>query len=134
MPACDGLMQGGSVRMESVRVVPVWIFTRIEEQAQDLDVAELRGQRQSSMARLGIGTWQHTNHCFDTAEAGRRREVIDARAAPDQRLGGLLVAEYERGQQWRCPLPRARGFDIGASIEQRIDQRYLDASFGGVAA
>jgi len=43
MARYDGLMQGRRVGMVAIRVVPVWIFARIEEQPYDVPVPVLRG-------------------------------------------------------------------------------------------
>src|SRR5690606_35182032 len=44
-----GLVERGGVGMKAGRVVPVGVFTGIEEEADDLDVAELGGEGQSGV-------------------------------------------------------------------------------------
>ena len=54
MASYNGLMQRRRVGMISVRVVPVWVFARVEEQPYDIGVPVLRGDRERSVPALSV--------------------------------------------------------------------------------
>src|ERR1700678_589305 len=63
-----GLMQRGGMGVESDRVVPVWIFTRVEQQPDHFDVTELRCQSQRSMAILTAGVPEQPPRVFNASQ------------------------------------------------------------------
>ena len=70
MARYDGLMQGCRVGMVSVKVVPVWVFARIEEQAYDLRVPVLRGQRQRAMPAFRVCRREQLRYIGEPPQAG----------------------------------------------------------------
>ena len=54
----SGLMQGCRMGMEADRIVSVWILARIQQRTDNLDVAELRCQRERPVAIVIAGGWK----------------------------------------------------------------------------
>lgn len=53
-----GLVQRGGVSVCAGRIVPIGIFTRIEQEPHGVDTAELGGERESAVASGRVGSWQ----------------------------------------------------------------------------
>ena|SRR5579864_8434564 len=98
--------------MASQRVVSVWIFARVEQQSNDLDVTKIRGQSECQMAVLIAGARKQPAGILD-APQGRCHRQVDSSAAPDQ-----SVQRFELAMQGGC-LQSAVG--IRSAVAQEID-------------
>ncbi len=70
------------MRVASTRVVAVWIFSRIEQQANDFDMSKLRCQRERQMAVVSTSVSNESAEVLDASQSCRDRQ-IDSSAAPD---------------------------------------------------
>jgi hypothetical protein len=103
------------------RVETIRILTRIEQHADDVGVTELRGERERTMTIFRAGRGQHPPHVIDASETRGGGDSVDPRAAPDQCLGCVMLAEHQRGLDRRRPVPFARRRNGGAVIDEHID-------------
>jgi hypothetical protein len=120
VPSPGSLVQRCRVGMASHRVVSVWIFARVKQQPNDIDMTKIRCQSKCQLAVLRVGPRKQPTGIFD-APQGRCHRQIDSSAAPDQ-----SVHRFELAVQGRC-LCSAVG--IRSVIAQEIDQRKLQATF-----
>ena len=120
MAGSGSLVQRSRVRMASHRVVSVWIFARVKQQSNDLDVTKIRRQSERQMAILTAGARKQPTSILDAPQRRCHRQ-IDSSAAPDQSVHCLELAVQGRR------LCSAVG--IRAVIAQQIDQRKLRATF-----
>ena len=58
MAGYNGLMQRSRMGMVPIGVVPIWVFTRIEEQPYDIGVPVLRGYSERAVPALMVGRWE----------------------------------------------------------------------------
>jgi hypothetical protein len=77
--------------MASHRVVSVWIFARVKQHSNDLDMPKIGCQSESQMAVLTAGTRKQPTGILD-APQGRCHRQIDSSAAPDQGVHCLELA------------------------------------------
>jgi hypothetical protein len=54
--------------MASHRVVSVWIFARVEQKSNDLDMTEIRCQSKCQMAVLRVGAQKQPTGIFDAPQ------------------------------------------------------------------
>jgi hypothetical protein len=95
VPSPGSLVQRCRVGMASHRVVPVWIFARVEQQSNDLDMTKIRCQSESQMAVLTAGARKQPTGIFD-APQGHCHRQIDSSATPDQSVHCLELAVQGR--------------------------------------
>lgn len=76
------LVQRRRMRMATERIVTVWIFTRIQQEANNLNMAKLRRQCERQMAVVFASAGKQPAEVVDVPRSGRDRQ-IDASAAPD---------------------------------------------------
>ena len=68
--------------MASDRVVAVRIFTRIQQQSNDLNLPKLRRQGERQMTVVSVSVPKQPAEVVDLPQSGRDRQ-IDASPAPD---------------------------------------------------
>jgi len=83
MAARSRLVKRGRVRMASDRIVSIGIFARFQQPSNDLDMTEVRRQRECQMALLTAGTGKQPAGILD-APQGRCHRQVDSSAATDQ--------------------------------------------------
>jgi len=82
--ACSGsLVQRCRMGMASHRVVSVWIFARVKQQSNDLDMTKIRRQSECQMAVLTAGAGKQPTGILDAPQGDCYRQ-IDSSATPDQ--------------------------------------------------
>ena len=118
-------MERRRVTVIPVGIVPVRVFAGIEQQPNDLDVSELRGERDRPMAVQRIRLRKKTGRIGETSQSGGSRHRRNPRAAANQRFGGVEIAKGQRRHQRRFPLFGAEAFDRRSRIEQQFRQRGL---------
>jgi hypothetical protein len=112
MAASGSLVQRRRVRMASHRVVSIWIFARVKQQSDDLDMTRIRRQSKCQMAVLTAGDCKQPMGILDASD-GRRHRQIDSSATLEQ---GVHCLEFTvQG----CHLYCAVG--IRSEIAQEID-------------
>jgi hypothetical protein len=95
------------------RVVPVWTFTRVQQQSNDLDVIKLRCQRERQVAILTTGTRKkQPARILDTSQSRRYRQ-INPSAMAEQGVHRLQLAV-------QCSRVDGTG-GIRAAIAKKID-------------
>jgi hypothetical protein len=67
----------------SDRVISVWIFARVKQQSNDLDMTKIRRRSERQMAVLAAGICEQPASIL-YAPQGRCHGQIDSSAAPDQ--------------------------------------------------
>src|ERR1700722_145573 len=75
MTAGDGLMQRGRVWMVAFRIVSIGIHASRQQQADNLRMSLLRGQRERPVARFSVGSRQQARGVIDKAEPGGVRQL-----------------------------------------------------------
>jgi len=88
MAASGSLVQRRGVGMASHRVVSIWIFARVKQQSDDLDMTRIRRQSKCQMAVLTAGSGKQPTGILDASE-GRRHRQIDSSAALEQSVHRL---------------------------------------------
>ena len=81
--------------MASDRVVAAWIFARVKQQSNDLDMTKLRCQRERQVAVVTLGTWEQPTGLFD-APQGRGHRQINPSATPEQSVHRFQLAVHSR--------------------------------------
>jgi hypothetical protein len=81
--------------MASDRVVSVWVFTRVKQQSDDLDMTKIRCQSEGQMAVLAAGARKQLTGVLDAPQSCCHRQ-IDLSAAPDQGIHGFHLAVQGR--------------------------------------
>ena len=81
------LMQWRRMRVRSLGVESIRIFTRIKQQPDDVDMAMLRRQRKGAMAVIAVGGGKQTFGVIESSKPRRRGKRRDSRAALNQCLG-----------------------------------------------
>ena len=119
------LMQGCRVRMESDRVVPVWIFAGIEQQANDLNMTKLTRQGECAMTVFAAGGGKQPTEILNASQRCSNRQ-IDLSAAPDEGVRCLKLAVRD------CRLDS--GVWVHSMIAKEIDQWELHMTFTRHAA
>src|SRR6266404_7732950 len=112
MAAPGSLVQRGRVGMASHRVVSVWIFARVKQQSNDLDMTKIRRQSECQMPVLTAGPRKEST-CIVNAPQGRCHRQIDSSAARDQGAHGLELAVQSRRLY--------SAFGIRSVIAEKID-------------
>jgi hypothetical protein len=118
----------------SLRVVAVWILSRIKQQPHNVIFSMLRSQRQRPMSLLGRGSGQQLPGRGNSSQSGCRGEVFYSCAAPDECFGGAAKAKRQRGHQRGRPLAGATRLHVSAEIHQRFNERDLQSRFRRRAA
>src|ERR1700704_3687294 len=95
MAGPGGLMQGCRMGMAPDRVVSIGIFARVKQQSNDLDVTELRGQRERQVAILTVGPRKQAAGLLDASQSRRNRQ-INPTATPDQSVQRCQLAVQGR--------------------------------------
>ncbi len=93
-------------------IVAVWIFARVEQQANDLDVTGIRSQSEGQMARLGVSVREQAAGVLGASQSRRHRQ-IDASATLNQ-----SVDRFALTVQGSC---MDGGVGIGSGIAKKID-------------
>ena len=107
MAAPGSLVQRGRVGMASHRVVSVWIFARVKQQSNDLDMTKIRRQSECQMPVLTAGLRKESTGILN-APQGRCHRQIDSSAAPDQGVHCLeLTVQGRRASVEFVRLPGA---------------------------
>src|SRR5207244_2564698 len=75
------LVQRSRVRVVPLRVVPVGILSGVEQDADDVHVTVLRGQCERAMAILAGRTGEQLTRLVETAQPGRRGDVVYPRTS-----------------------------------------------------
>src|SRR5579884_3276524 len=57
------------MRVQANRAVPIWVFARIEEQANYFQVPELRCERERFVALMTIRRWEQMVRVFDSPQS-----------------------------------------------------------------
>src|SRR3954470_24441869 len=117
--------------MISVRVVAVWILTRIKEQPDDFSLSVLRGQRQGTVPGIGISKWKQASGILQSSKARSRGQVVHRRASLRERLSGAEISEDESSEKRRLPFC-ASAFERGTTLDQQFGQSPLQTGFGRV--
>ena len=112
MAAQRSLVQRCGVGMASHRVISVWIFTRVQQQSNNLDMAKIRRRRERQMAVPAAGACQQPARILDAPQCRCHRQ-IDSSAARDQGVHGLELAVQSRRL--------CRAVEIRSVIAQQID-------------
>src|SRR5438105_15686863 len=94
----------------------------------------LGGEREGFVAAYGVGGGQEWAGLREEAEAGGRRERVDASASAHEHLGSVKIAEGERSHQRRRPAIRPDAIDGRAEVEQSLGEGNLNTGLGGVGA
>jgi hypothetical protein len=82
MAAPGRLVQWCRVGMTSHRVVSVWIFARVKQQSNDLDMTKIRRQSERQMAVLTAGAGKQPTRFLDAPQSRCHRQ-INLRTAPN---------------------------------------------------
>src|SRR5216684_4303630 len=112
MATLSRLVQRRCVGVAPNRVVSVWIFARVKQQSNDLDMTKIRCQSECQMAVLTASARKQPTGIFNASQGCCHRQV-DSSAAPDQGVHCLELAVQG------CRLHRAVG--IRSVIAQQID-------------
>src|SRR6185437_11747433 len=78
-----GLMNRCRMGMEPHWVVPVWIFARIKQRSNDLNVAKLRCQGKRPVAIHIAGPWKQWKYGFGLSQCGGQGQIKPG-PSPDQ--------------------------------------------------
>src|SRR5438045_2112140 len=89
---CCGLMQRGGVGVSSGRVVPVGIFSRVEQRTDYVDVTELRGYCEGEVTVFRDRRFQKMLELGVFAESGGNGEIQFC-AVPEQRSDGVVFVK-----------------------------------------
>ncbi len=84
------------MRMESHRVVSVWIFPRVEQQPNKLEVTKLRCQGECTMPVLAVGAPKRPASLVKASHSRRHCQIYPG-AAPNQGVHRLELGVTERG-------------------------------------
>src|SRR5260370_19661019 len=95
MAAPGSLVQRCRVGMASHRVVSVWIFSRVEQQSNDLDMTKTPCQSESQMAVLTAGARKQSTGLLEASQSRCHRR-IDSGAAADHDRHRLKRTVQER--------------------------------------
>lgn len=106
--------------MELRRIVSVGVFTCIEQESNDLGVAELRGKGERPVAILLARACKQAARIFDSPQARCDRQ-IERYAMSKQGIDRFEFPVGERG--WK------RAIRIGSIITEQIDQWKLHLAF-----
>src|SRR6266850_2853986 len=120
-----GLVKRRGMRVSAARIVPARIFSRVEQQADDIGVAVLCRPCEGEVTHLTVRGRQRPAHLFYSAH-GRRDRHVHVRAAPYQRVHRLPLAVANSVAH--------RGVRVGAVVAQQIDESDLHAAFTGYAS
>src|SRR6267142_3875870 len=120
-----GLVKRRRMRVSAARIVPARIFSRVEQQADDIGVAVLCRPCEGEVTHLTVRGRQRPAHLFYSAH-GRRDRHVHVRAAPYQRVHRLPLAVANSVAH--------RGVRVGAVVVQQIDESDLHAAFTGYAS
>ena len=104
--------------MASHRVVSVWIFARVEQKSNDLDMTEIRCQSKCQMAVLRVGARQQPTGIFDAPQV-RNNPSITLVVTPH---GGHCGFVGEAG------VPPDDGYWAETSIVEFVRTRVMMAS------
>jgi hypothetical protein len=88
----------------ALRVVPIWIFTGLQQHLQDLNVAKLRSQCCRAMTIEHTRRRQQAPRIVHAAQSRGDWQRLYPGAAPDERLRGGKVPERKCSREWRRPL------------------------------
>src|SRR5258707_1890911 len=83
MAAPGSLVQRRGVGMASHRVVSIWIFARVKQQSDDLDMTRIRCQSKCQIAVFTGGRCKQPTGILNASE-GRRHRQIDSSTALEQ--------------------------------------------------
>jgi hypothetical protein len=125
MASQGGLMQGCGVRMESDWVVPVWIFARIEQSPDDLNMTKLRRHGERAMTVFAAGGRKQPTEIRDASKSCSDRQ-IDLSTALDEGVRCLKLAMRD------CRLDS--GVWVRSVIAKEIDQWELYMTFARYAS
>ena len=94
--ACAGsLVQRRRMRMAADWIVAIWIFARVQQQPNDLNMAKLRRQGERQMAVVSAGVWKEPTEVVDAPQRGCDGKV-DPGAAPEQSVYCFQLAVQRR--------------------------------------
>src|SRR5215469_415310 len=88
------------------RVVPIRIFTSLQQHLKDLDVTKLRRERCRAMTIEHARDRQQAPRIVQAAQSRSNGKRFDPSAAPDERFRGGKVPERKCSCDWRRPLAR----------------------------
>jgi hypothetical protein len=95
VPSPSSLVQQCRGGMASHRVVSVWIFARVEQKSNDLDMTKIRCQSKCQMAVLRVGARKQPTGLFDAPRAAALfHPGVDCKHGHDSETGctGMRLA------------------------------------------